>query len=171
MLLSSAPQSRKHVGYDRHCHCKQKPQRRCNKQPSPFLNKDHSETDYSHPFYTPPSTTPKTVSPSNISAKSLGRKTEDSKISTPASVHPHSGMPQEKKHSDECFFPFFKIVKKTHTRWSQATKEHKMTQTRSNKTLENEAIKKLLEPPKEAPEMQLYDTIYINATLCHNLFI
>jgi len=134
LILSSAPQSRKHVGYVRHCHCKQKPQRRCNKQPSPFLNKDHSETDYSHPFYTPPSTTPKTVSPSNISAKSLGRKTEDSKISTPASVHPHpAACLRKRKHSDKCFFPFFKIIQKTHTRWSQITKKRKTRQTQDDR--------------------------------------
>jgi hypothetical protein len=40
------------------------------------------------------------------------------------------------------FLPFFKIVQKMHTRWSQVTKEQKMRQTQDNKTLEKETIKK-----------------------------
>jgi hypothetical protein len=40
------------------------------------------------------------------------------------------------------FLPFFKIVQKTHTRWSQATKERNMEQNPRQQILEKETIKK-----------------------------
>jgi len=62
---------------------------------------------YYHPVSeaTPNSKITGAYSPLNISAKTLGRKTEESTISTPASICPHPGMPQEKKTFRLMFLP------------------------------------------------------------------
>jgi hypothetical protein len=51
-------------------------------------------------------------------------------------------MPQEKKTFRLMFLPFLKIVQKTHTRWSQVTKEQKDGTNPRRQILEKETIKK-----------------------------
>jgi hypothetical protein len=78
---------------------------------------------------------PETDAPLKAINSTLGRKTKNSpRFPTPAAIYLHSGTPQEKKTFRLMFLPFLKIVKKTHTRWSQVTKEQKMEQTQDDKS-------------------------------------